>query len=130
MTKEERKNEKHKKVEFKPDIRAATAVIGAVAFLQKIGFSATPKNIKLCINQRCRKPANHIMESLPNYLNRGLELGILRKFNGVYKLGKFDIKKRKKKYNKIQHEKKSNSTKSTEKSNVAAALLSKDSVVC
>lgn len=125
------KEERSKRSEFKPDIRSATAVIGAVAFLQKIGFAATPKNIKLCINQRCRKPATHIMETLPNYLNRGLELGILRKFNGVYKLGKFDIKKRKKKCNKIQHERKSKTTKCSEKTNVTHALLRKSSIaVC
>ncbi|CAG9768690.1 unnamed protein product [Ceutorhynchus assimilis] len=87
---------------FKPDIRLANALIGAIAFLQKASLHATPKIIKKYILERCKSPKN--MEQLPGYLNRGLELGILKKYNGAFTIGELQmVRKRQKK--KIKQEK-------------------------
>ncbi|CAH1183161.1 unnamed protein product [Phaedon cochleariae] len=101
MSKDKREKPKKpqgfKRSEFKPNMRSATAVVSAIAFLQKAGFQATVKNIKKCISQRCRKPVDQIIGTVPSYLSRGLELGILKKHGGIYRLGTFELKARKKK---------------------------------
>lgn len=79
---------------FKPDIRLANAIIGAIAFLQKSGIQATRKMIKKCIHERARKSFEKQIVQLPLYLNRGLELGILRKWHGIFKLGNFKLKQK------------------------------------
>lgn len=79
---------------FKPDIRLANAIIGAIAFLQKSGIQATTKMIKKCIQERARKSFEKQIDHLPLYLNRGLELGILRRWHGIFKLGDFKLKQK------------------------------------
>lgn len=79
---------------FIPDIRLANAIIGAIAFLQKSGIQATTKIIKKCIQERARKSFEKHIDHLPLYLNKGLELGILRKRHGIFKLGDFKLKKK------------------------------------
>lgn len=86
-----------RKTFFKPDIRTASAVVSAVAFLQKTGFPATPKNIRSCVLQRSKHPHWHLGRKLSNYLSKGLELGILKRNRGTYRIGNFDFKNKKSK---------------------------------
>ncbi|KAG5893030.1 hypothetical protein JTB14_026582 [Gonioctena quinquepunctata] len=92
-----KKGKVEKTRKFKSDLRSATAIVSAIDFLQKTGFTANLRNIKSCITQRCRKPASTIVNNLPTYLSRGTDLGIFKKHGGVYKLGNFELKKKKKK---------------------------------
>lgn len=85
------------KKKFQPDIRTANAVISAVLFLQKTGIAGTPKNIQLCMRERSRKPFGKLSVKLQEYLSRGLELGILKKYQGHYKLGVFGLRRRRRK---------------------------------
>lgn len=82
---------------LKFDKRAACAIMSTIAFLQRTCIPADVKTIKACISQRCRKPNNHILENLQCYLTAGIELGILQRRAGLYKIGNFEIRKRKKK---------------------------------
>lgn len=84
-----------KKKKFKPDMRTANAVVSAVVFLQKSGIPGTPRNIRVCMMERSREPMD-IRAKLSHYLSRGVELGILRRYNGIYKLGDFELKRRRK----------------------------------
>lgn len=88
---------KRVKKAFKPDIRLANAVVKAVAFLQKSGFKATPQVIKRFITEKSKKRFSSGLDQLALYLIRGLELGILRKYQGGYRLGDFKPKKAPKK---------------------------------
>lgn len=87
-----------KRRKFRPDIRTANAVVSAVVFLQKTGIAGTPKNIKICMRERSRRPFDHLNSKLSLYLSRGLELGILRRHHGNYRLGNFELKRRKRPY--------------------------------
>lgn len=92
---------------FRPDIKTANAVLSAVVFLQKSGIAGTPKNIKICMRERSKKVFDLLHAKLPLYLSRGLELGILRRYNGTYKLGNFELKRRKRHYMKTKWKTKS-----------------------
>ncbi|CAH1957765.1 unnamed protein product [Acanthoscelides obtectus] len=87
------RTERARKNIFKPNIKCATAVVGAVAFLQKTGLVANVRNIKNYIKQRFNKSLNSF-KMLPNYLNRGVELGLLKKHGGAYKIEELVIKRK------------------------------------
>ncbi|KAF7279499.1 hypothetical protein GWI33_007176 [Rhynchophorus ferrugineus] len=92
---------------FKPNIRLANAIVGAIAFLQKTGFEGSIRNIKKCMHERSRKPLSLSLTQMPLYLNRGVELGILKKWHGSYKIGDFQLKRRRnKRKNTIKSDKK------------------------
>nr|CAH7758274.1 unnamed protein product [Callosobruchus chinensis] len=80
---------------FKPNIKCATAVVGAIAFLQKTGLGANLRNIKTYIKKRCIKLPDSL-KTVSFYLDRGVELGILKQHAGAYKIEDLVIKKRRK----------------------------------
>nr|CAI5820643.1 unnamed protein product [Callosobruchus analis]CAI5824542.1 unnamed protein product [Callosobruchus analis] len=121
--------ERTKKTSFKPNIKSATAVIGAIAFLQKTGLGANVRNIKTYIKKRCNTLPDSL-KALSNYLARGVELGILKKHAGAYKIEDLMIKKRRKMKNvrRAQVKPRSKHKLSLQKMNVVNCDESRDTV--